>query len=204
MITVPNFRDVAASFVRDATRITPGRLYRSATPWLASAEDISYMTDELGIKLVLDLRTATEQRQGDAAGESKGVLARMFTLSGHNGNDDSMRCVRAPLLNEDRFARIMFRRARFTTKLAMLTVAVDFISRKIGVRRFSMLSTRWDYSACIRSLLRTRPGDRPVHARDFSAQIVAGVTSLHQWKGPDWNASCPHSEFARLFRRRDR
>ena len=124
MITVPNFRDVAASFVRDATRITPGRLYRSATPWLASAEDISYMTDELGIKLILDLRTATEQRQGDAAGESKGVLARMCTLSGHNGNDDSMRCVRAPLLNEDRFARIMFRRARFTTKLAMLTVAV--------------------------------------------------------------------------------
>ena len=64
MITVPNFRDVAASFVRDATRIAPGRLYRSATPWLASAEDISYMTDELGIKLILDLRTATEQRQG--------------------------------------------------------------------------------------------------------------------------------------------
>ena len=35
-----------------------------------------------------------------------------------------MRCVRAPLLNEDKFARIMFHRAGFATKLAMLTVAV--------------------------------------------------------------------------------
>ena len=136
-----NFRDVADSFSSSTEgRIARGRLFRSATPWLASAVEVDHLSIILGIRLVIDLRTPTEQRQGDEHGESGGALAEAcagssssvtsFSSSSHPsccGVDGKIRCVRrvrAPLLNEDRFARIMFHRAGFTTKLAMLSVAV--------------------------------------------------------------------------------
>jgi len=65
-----NFRVVGGLPTTDGRRLRRGMLYRSGTPQLLSEESARAMVDELGIRLVADLRG-----EGEAESEGQGGLA---------------------------------------------------------------------------------------------------------------------------------
>ena len=135
--SIPNFRDVSDTFVcgfssaelagdpaasrtrsKCSTSSIRSRLvFRSSSPWLASSQEAHHLAGTLGIRLVIDMRTPTEQRQGAESGESDGPLADLCAKG-------EIRLVRAPLLDENLLGRNLFRRGSFVSKMWMLTVAL--------------------------------------------------------------------------------
>ena len=72
---LPNFRDVSTASPRV---LRPGLVFRSATPSTATAEDIQYVVGGLGLRSLVDLRSAQE------AGEDEGdkLILKRFIEEG--------------------------------------------------------------------------------------------------------------------------
>ena len=133
---IPNFRDVHRSFppAEDASlfcgsanaaimnsetpRLRRGLLLRSSTPWCCDATSVNFIVDGLGIKRILDLRTPTEIRQTKDTEEAGALWAAC--------QSGRVRLQRTPLIDERATGRDLFLRAPWSTRLAMIPVALGF------------------------------------------------------------------------------
>jgi protein-tyrosine phosphatase len=68
---VANFRDIGGLMTPDGRRLRSGRLFRSASPQELTEGDSRYLRDRLGLRYVIDLRTARE-----AVEQGRGLLGR--------------------------------------------------------------------------------------------------------------------------------
>lgn len=59
----PNFRDLGGMPTETGKRLRHGMLFRSGSLSALTAAEARYLRDELGVRIVLDLRTADEQAQ---------------------------------------------------------------------------------------------------------------------------------------------
>jgi len=59
-----NFRDLGGYATADGRRVRTGRLFRSMTPEFMTEADLRCATDDLGVRLVIDLRNAADRDSG--------------------------------------------------------------------------------------------------------------------------------------------
>ncbi|KAJ3300581.1 hypothetical protein HK104_009916 [Borealophlyctis nickersoniae] len=80
---VPNFRDAGENKVtKDGRRLKPRVVFRSATTDEASEDDVRYITEELGIRTIIDLRSRGEGiHRAQHALEGSPTLADRYKLS---------------------------------------------------------------------------------------------------------------------------
>lgn len=88
-----NFRDVAVSINRehDKPMLRPGKMFRSARPDSASSFDKTKLTQEYGLKTIIDLRSKTEHIEA-----AKKLAAAPRTPSTTSTKSDNLEAARIP------------------------------------------------------------------------------------------------------------
>jgi hypothetical protein len=77
-----NARDLGGLPVAGEGTIRPGKLYRSETPQLMTADDVERAVNELGVRRVIDLRGPRGGGSGPLGADGRGLVIDYFALAG--------------------------------------------------------------------------------------------------------------------------
>ncbi len=84
-----NARDLGGLPLTGGGTVRPGRLYRSETPQLMTAADVTRAVGELGITRVIDLRGPRGRGSGPLGDDGRGLVIDYFELAGgHEAQND--------------------------------------------------------------------------------------------------------------------
>ena len=141
--TVPNFRELG-----EEVGLKPGLLFRSSNPWNCTEAEAHWLLNQVGIKRIHDLRTPFEREQTYAT-ESKGPLYRCVQEQNEDQEQDaldieqeSVRVLRVPLLNQSAMQRYVFFQADWKTRLLILGIAVGVVTLESVRHRINPLISK--------------------------------------------------------------